>query len=48
MHQDSKRRPQSKARTMNRKAQRREKSARLFLCLAFPADSFPFHTMGAR
>lgn len=39
---DATRRPHSKARAMTRKAERRDKSARLFLALAFPADLSAF------
>jgi len=35
---DMSRRPHAKARAMGRRAARRDKSARLFLCLAFPAE----------
>lgn len=39
---DRTRRPAAKARTATRRAQRRDKSARLFLAFAFPADLSPF------
>lgn len=37
---DRSRLPVAKGRAMNRRAARREKSARLFLAFAFPADGF--------
>jgi hypothetical protein len=35
---DSSRRPHAKARAMGRRADRRDKSARRFLCIAFPGE----------
>jgi hypothetical protein len=35
---DMSRRHNAKARAMGRRADRRDKSARLFLCIAFPAE----------
>ncbi len=43
MNRDRTRAPEHKARTMNRHKARVQKSARLFLCIAFPADLSPFH-----
>lgn len=37
---DRSRAPGAKGRAMNRRAARRDKSARLFLAFAFPADGF--------
>lgn len=39
---DRTRRPDAKAATMRRRAQRREKSGRLFMALMFPADLSAF------
>ncbi len=42
MHIDYTRQPARKARTVTRSAERRAKSARLFLALAFHADAAAF------
>jgi hypothetical protein len=44
MNRDRKRTPEHKARTLSRRTARLHKSARLFLCIAFPADPFPLNT----
>jgi hypothetical protein len=41
MNRDPKRSAQHKARTVSRRKARHLKSARLFLCWAFPAPAFP-------
>jgi hypothetical protein len=46
-NRDATRRPHAKRATQTRRAARREKSARLFLALAFPADLAPFTARGA-
>jgi hypothetical protein len=38
VRRDRSRSPFAKGRAMGRRAARRDKSARLFLCIAFPAD----------
>jgi hypothetical protein len=48
MHIDHSRLPGAKARRMTRKAQRRDKSARLFLAIAFPASLDGFHAPEGR
>ena len=45
---DRTRTPARKARTVTRRAERRTKSARLFLAFAFPADLAAFAPVAAR
>lgn len=48
MHLDYTRQPAAKARRMTRRAARRDKSARLFLAIAFPATLDAFQPVEGR